>query len=62
MKILDVRAIPLSYWCEKPYMSAAGEQVARNTLDSKDSAKVARAIETPIAAYETEVGACGFVS
>jgi D-arabinonate dehydratase len=32
MKILDVRTIPLSYRCEKPYMSAAGAQVARSTL------------------------------
>jgi D-galactarolactone cycloisomerase len=32
MKILDVRTIPLSYRCEKPYMSAAGAQVARQTL------------------------------
>ena len=32
MKILDVRTIPLSYRCEKPYMSAAGGQVARNAL------------------------------
>jgi L-alanine-DL-glutamate epimerase-like enolase superfamily enzyme len=32
MKVLDVRTIPLSYRCEKPYMSAAGAQVARNTL------------------------------
>jgi hypothetical protein len=62
MKILDVRAIPLSYWCEQPYMSAAGEQVARNTLDSKGSAEVARALETPIAGYETEVGARGLVN
>src|SRR5262247_98627 len=32
MKILDVRTMPLAYRCEKPYMSAAGGQVARNTL------------------------------
>jgi L-alanine-DL-glutamate epimerase-like enolase superfamily enzyme len=32
MKITDVRTIPLSYRCEKPYMSAAGVQAARNTL------------------------------
>jgi L-alanine-DL-glutamate epimerase-like enolase superfamily enzyme len=32
MKIADVRTIPLSYRCEKPYMSAAGVQAARNTL------------------------------
>ena len=32
MKIVDVRTIPLSYRCEKPYMSAAGGQVARNAL------------------------------
>ena len=32
MKILDVRTIPLSYRCEQPYISAAGGQVARNTL------------------------------
>ena len=32
MKILDVRTIALSYRCEKPYMSAAGAQVARHTL------------------------------
>jgi len=32
MQILDVRTIPLSYRCEKPYMSAAGGQVARNAL------------------------------
>jgi L-alanine-DL-glutamate epimerase-like enolase superfamily enzyme len=38
MKILDVRTIPLSYRCKKPYMSAAGGQGARNTLDIKGSA------------------------
>jgi len=27
MKILNVRTIPLSYRCEKPYMSAAGGQL-----------------------------------
>jgi L-alanine-DL-glutamate epimerase-like enolase superfamily enzyme len=32
MKILDVRTIPLSYRCDKAYMSAAGGQVARHTL------------------------------
>ena len=32
MKITDVRTIPLSYRCDKPYMSAAGAQVARNAL------------------------------
>jgi len=32
MKITDVRTIPLSYRCAKPYMSAAGGQVARNAL------------------------------
>ena len=32
MKITDVRTIPLSYRCDKPYMSAAGGQVARNAL------------------------------
>jgi L-alanine-DL-glutamate epimerase-like enolase superfamily enzyme len=32
MKIADVRTIPLSYRCEKPYMSAAGVQAARNAL------------------------------
>ncbi|MGH8058489.1 MAG: mandelate racemase/muconate lactonizing enzyme family protein, partial [Candidatus Entotheonellia bacterium] len=32
MKITDVRTIPLSYRCEKPYMSAAGVQTARNAL------------------------------
>lgn len=32
MKITDVRTIPLSYRCEKPYMSAAGVQAARNAL------------------------------
>ncbi len=32
MNIADVRTIPLSYRCEKPYMSAAGAQAARNTL------------------------------
>lgn len=32
MKIADVRTIPLSYRCDKPYMSAAGAQVARHAL------------------------------
>ena len=32
MKITDVRTIPLSYRCEKPYMSAAGAQAARSSL------------------------------
>ena len=32
MKIADVRTIPLSYRCEKPYMSAAGVQAARHAL------------------------------
>jgi D-galactarolactone cycloisomerase len=32
MHITDVRTIPLSYRCDKPYMSAAGAQVARNAL------------------------------
>jgi L-alanine-DL-glutamate epimerase-like enolase superfamily enzyme len=32
MKIADVRTIPLSYRCAKPYMSAAGAQAVRNAL------------------------------
>jgi L-alanine-DL-glutamate epimerase-like enolase superfamily enzyme len=32
MKIADVRTIPLSYRCERPYMSAAGAQMARHAL------------------------------
>ena len=32
MKITDIRAIPLSYRCEKAYMSAVGVQTARNAL------------------------------
>jgi len=32
MNIADVRTIPLSYRCDKPYMSAAGAQVARHAL------------------------------
>lgn len=32
MHIVDVRTIPLSYRCDKPYMSAAGVQAARNAL------------------------------
>lgn len=32
MKIVDVRTIPLSYRCEKPYMSAAGVQAARSAV------------------------------
>src|SRR5919199_3433549 len=32
MNIADVRTIPLSYRCEKAYMSAAGVQAARNAL------------------------------
>jgi D-galactarolactone cycloisomerase len=32
MKITDVRSIPLSYRCDKPYMSAAGVQMARSAL------------------------------
>jgi L-alanine-DL-glutamate epimerase-like enolase superfamily enzyme len=32
MNIADVRTIPLSYRCDKPYMSAAGVQAARHTL------------------------------
>ena len=32
MKIADVRTIPLSYRCDKPYMSAAGVQAARHAL------------------------------
>ena len=32
MKITDVRTIPLSYRCEKPYMSAVGVQAARHAL------------------------------
>ena len=32
MKITDVRTIPLSYRCDKPYMSAAGVQTARSAL------------------------------
>lgn len=32
MKIADVRTIPLSYRCDKPYASAAGVQAVRNAL------------------------------
>jgi L-alanine-DL-glutamate epimerase-like enolase superfamily enzyme len=32
MQIVDVRTIPLSYRCEKPYMSAAGAQAARSAV------------------------------
>lgn len=32
MKITDIRTIPLSYRCEKAYMSAVGVQAARNAL------------------------------
>ena len=32
MKIVDVRAIPLSYRCERPYMSAGGVQSVRSAL------------------------------
>ena len=32
MQIADVRTIPLSYRCEKPYASAAGVQAVRNAL------------------------------
>ncbi|MGH7264378.1 MAG: mandelate racemase/muconate lactonizing enzyme family protein [Candidatus Rokuibacteriota bacterium] len=32
MKIVDVRTIPLSYHCERPYLSASGPQLTRNAL------------------------------
>jgi L-alanine-DL-glutamate epimerase-like enolase superfamily enzyme len=32
MQIVDVRTIPLSYRCDKPYMSAAGVQAARSAV------------------------------
>jgi L-alanine-DL-glutamate epimerase-like enolase superfamily enzyme len=32
MKIIDIRAIPLSYRCDPPYGSAGGMQAARGGL------------------------------
>jgi L-alanine-DL-glutamate epimerase-like enolase superfamily enzyme len=32
MQVVDVRTIPLSYQCDKPYASAAGVQMARHAL------------------------------